>query len=406
MTHTQIDSIIASQRLTGLEKRGRIFAYLAGQPDRGVEAATEALLTTEDRRVAEYVAQYLEIIPGAAEEKTRAAERLRQHSVLVRSAARLVPWLPDELLDGFISDYLSIGEPKSPVSNVLYTMAIYAPERLRPFKDQIENEHVQQGLLSGSPDETVDELTDHWRASKDPTSLNQLALVRTDYALERVLSLREEIHETSEWEMLVELAGGLPGSTSREAGYRPSYMGFVADRGESDHAVGGSASGDVPICHVCEAPAAPLLSLSASSLPYGLSHDPLFYWYSCRCGAMDSTTVRIDPDGLTVYYGPKGPADPDVSLTRGERSLVLEEHPNQTGVSIRAVLEQTLHQVGGLPQWRRPDNHPRCPECHNAMPFIAFMDSSRTPFEVLDFGGIIYCFWCDDCRVSSTKIQG
>jgi hypothetical protein len=403
VTQTQIDTIIANQQLPWLAKRAQIFAFLAGQPDRGVQAATEALLTTEHRHVAEYVAQYLELIPGAAAEKTRAAERLRQHSVLVSSAARLVPWLPDDLLDGFVADYLAIGEPKSPVSGVLYTMAIHAPERLRPFRDRIENEHVQLGLVAGSPDSTVDELTGEWRSDGELETLVELALVRTDYALERIRSLREELEQPT-WEMLVELAGGLPhreGTVSRQ----PVFVGFVAAAGESPHVVGGLASGKVPICPVCEAPTAPLLSLDAGSLPYELAHDPVFYWYSCECDEMDSTTVRVEPGGLTVYYGPSGPADSGTSLTGGERSLVLEEHRNQRGVSLRGTPGQNRHQVGGLPRWRRMEIHPRCPECHTAMPFLAYMDSSRSPFGQLEFGGTVFCFWCDDCQVSSTKLQ-
>jgi len=405
VTHTQIDSIMASKRLSGPEKRDRIFAHLAGQPDRGVHEATEVLRTTEHRHVAEYLAQYLELVPGAAEEKTRAAERLRQHPVLVRSAARLVPWLPGDLLDGFIADYLDIGEPKSPVSNVLYSMAVYTPERLRQYQDRIENEHVQLGLLSGAPDAAVDALTEEWHREGDPAALIQLALARTEYALARVRSLREEIGDDPVWELLVELAGGLP-RVEGAAAHEPAFMGFVVEAGASPHVVGASATGEVPICPSCERPTAPLLFLSAQSLPYELAHDPVFYWYSCRCGALDSTTVRIDPVGLTVYYGPYGPADPELSLTGAERSLLLEEHPNQRGVSVRAVPGETLHQVGGLPQWREADNHPRCPECHDAMPFMAYMDSSRSPFGSLDFGGIVYCFWCDGCRVSSTKVQG
>jgi hypothetical protein len=77
--------------------------------------------------------------------------------------------------------------------------------------------------------------------------------------------------------MLVELAGGLPHGEGR-ADHQPMFMGFVADAGENPHTVGGTASGEAPVCHLCEAPAAPLLSLRADSLPYELVHDPIFYW--------------------------------------------------------------------------------------------------------------------------------
>ncbi|WP_027942670.1 hypothetical protein [Amycolatopsis taiwanensis] len=162
----------------------------------------------------------------------------------MRSAARLVPWLPDELLDGFIADYLAIGEPKSPVSNVRYEMAVYTPERLRPFQDQIGNEHVQQGLRSGASDRTVDELTEVWRSAGELDALHQLALVRTGYALDRVRSFREDLDQPT-WEMLVELAGGLPDREGR-ASHQPAFMGFVADAGESPHLVGDWFSNNIP----------------------------------------------------------------------------------------------------------------------------------------------------------------
>lgn len=403
MTTTQIDDIMADPDLNGRAKRGRIFDYLAAQPDRGVRIATETLLGTEDRAVAEYVAQYLEIVPGAAEEKTLAAERLRGHPELVRSAARLVPWLPDDSLDRFVADYLAIGDPKAQLSSVIYSMAVHTPERLRPFQDQIKADHVLLALVAGSPDETVDELTTAWRSDGDLELLFELALVRTDYALTRVRSLREEL-EQSLWEMLVELAGGLPHQEGRSS-YQPVFSGFVAAAGDSPHLVGGSAVGEVPICPICSAPTAPLLELKADALPYELAHDPVFYWYSCECDEMDSTTVRVGPDGLKVYYGPSGPADPDTRLAGGGRSLVLEPARNQRGTSARATVEQTGHQVGGLPRWSEADNHPRCPECAQAMPFIAFLTSKLGPFGQLDLGGIVYCFWCDDCQVSSTKVQ-
>jgi hypothetical protein len=137
--------------------------------------------------------------------------------------------------------------------------------------------------------------------------------------------------------------------------------------------------------------------LGARGLPYALSQDPVFYWYQCTCDEGEPITVRRTEDGLWAYDAPVGKADAgDVA-----RSLVLEEHPNQRGTSMRAAKGSTGHQVGGQPRWRDPDNHPRCPECLDDMPFLAFVDSSGP----LDLGGIVYCFWCDGCGVSSTLVQ-
>lgn len=114
--------------------------------------------------------------------------------------------------------------------------------------------------------------------------------------------------------------------------------------------------------------------------------------------------MNVDDGGPTVYYGPKAPAN-DVGLTREELSLSLEKHPNQVGVSLRAVSAKSTNQVGGLPRWVDPDIHPRCPECGLAMPFIASVNGRETPFGRIEIEGMVYCFWCDGCCVSSTKFQ-
>jgi hypothetical protein len=405
MSHIEeVVNISSNQGLTGLEKRSRIFQYLSGQPDRGVSAGIECLLETENRSIAQYVAQYLEVTPDSAAEKTRAAERLRGQPELVGSASRLVPWLPEDTLDRFIADYLSDQNPKSKFYGVIYTIGVYWPERLRPFSDRIDDDRLQRALLSGAPDDLVDSLAARWRTDGDLDTLTSLALIRTSHALEYVVSLRDEIEDQVVWMTLVELAGGLPDS-ARKAGYRPAHLAFAVPQGETEHVFGGYSSAEVPICHICEEPAAHLLTLSADATPYDLSHDPSFYWYSCGCEAMDSTTVRTDENGTTVYYGPKGVADPEYSLTPGELSLVLENHPNQVGTSLGGLPGESLNQVGGLPEWVEPDIHPSCPECSRTMPFLASMSDRQTPFGHVQFDGIIYCFWCDDCRVSSTKIQ-
>jgi hypothetical protein len=122
---------------------------------------------------------------------------------------------------------------------------------------------------------------------------------------------------------------------------------------------------------------------------------------------MDSSTVRITPDGQTkVYYGPASAADYSTTLVPGgERSLALEPHPNQLGVSTEAVYGDSWYQVGGLPQWSEIDRHPVCPECGLSMPLLVSMTGDLTPYGVLSFDGCLYGFWCDDCRVSSVKYQ-
>lgn len=400
----RIDQIINDGALTGVEKRQSIFDFLVGLQDRGVSAATDYLLRTSDEQAADYVAQYLEMIPGAHSEKNRVAERLRKQDGLVRSAARLVPWLSDELLDSFISDYLAAGNPKSPVGDVLFNIGIYWPGKLRPYADRLDS-NVQRSLLSGAPDELADAFREKWSAERDVSVLEALALIRTDRAVESIVAVRDELADDADWEVLLELAGRLPDS-GRRSGYAPAYMGFVMAEQASPHVLGGDFSGNVPICLECEAPAELVLTLSAEALGMGIEHDASFFWYSCDCEALDSTTVQINPDGLTVYYGPEGPASHDSALVPGGvKSLVLEKHPNQVGVSEEAFPGESLHQVGGLPRWVEVDRHPRCPSCGEVMPFLAAIGGGPTPYGDFGFEGYLYGFWCDGCRVSSTKFQ-
>ncbi|WP_030542677.1 hypothetical protein [Streptomyces albus] len=406
MERTQaLEEVILNDTLSGLPKRDRIFEILSGAEDKGASLAADFIMRTDDEATTDYLAQYLELIPDAQSDKVRAAEKLRGDETLVRSAARLVPWLPDELLDGFVADYLTAADPNSPLADVLFTIAIHAPGRLRPVADKIDDRDMHRGMLSGAPDELVDAFREKWRREQDSSLLEALALIRTDYAADQIESLRDEIEDHPDWELLLELAGKLPDSEER-AGYRPAYMGFLGEKNESPHTLGGAFAGDVPLCHECEAPAVRILTLEAKSLPFTLEHNASFFWYSCECGAMDSTTVRVGAGETVVYYGPSGPADPELSLVPGgERSLLLEEHRNQVGVSMEAVPGASWYQVGGLPQWVDTDRHPRCPECGSVMPFLAAIAGGSTRFGEFGYEGVLYGFWCDRCRVSSTKYQ-
>lgn len=407
MSHRQtVEEIAFNPDLSVSDKSRQIISYFAQQPGRGLSAAVECLMETEDERVASFAATYLQMIPGGRQEKTRVAERLRAAGPpLVRAAARLVPWLPGDLVDGFVADYLAAPEPNSPRSSVLFSIAVYEPGRLRPYADRIESESIQRSLLSGAPDVLADAFLENWRKEKEDIDiLHALSLIRSEHAADIIQSLRDDIEESDDWTALIELAGRLP-ETGAESGYHPSFMGFVVDEGESDHVMGGTYTGDVPLCLDCAAPADRVLTLAARSTPFGLSEDPSFFWYSCECNALDSTTVRMGKSGRTVYFGPQGPARSGSKLVPGKRAMALETHPNQTGVSLEAIPGQFQHQVGGLPRWSEADLHPVCPECGHSMPFLVSIDSGHTPFGPMAFSGMLFGFWCDGCSVSSTVRQ-
>ncbi|MFE6036921.1 hypothetical protein [Streptomyces sp. NPDC056452] len=405
MTPTEvIERIVLDPDLSVPEKDERIIAFLAQSVGKGVAAAVQCLSETSDKRVSEFVAAYLEMIPGARPEKKRVAERLRGAGPLAQSAARLVPWLPGSLVDAFIQDYLAAPDPDSPLGSVLLAIGIYYPESLRPHADRIDSPFIRRSLLSGAPDSLADALLGQWQQDRDIDELHSLALIRTRHAADLIESVRDDIDDPEDWEWLMPLAGRLPDS-GEDSGFRPSFMGFVADEGESSHVMGGTYPGDVPLCADCRAPAERVLTLSANALPHNLSQDPTFFWFSCDCEEVDRIVVRFNPDGTKVYFGPQGPAGKGSRIIPGKRSMVLETHPNQAGVSLMAIAGRSQHQVGGLPRWPSPELHPICPECGNFMPFLAAIDSGPTPYGPMGFEGLLFGFWCDGCSVSTTQIQ-
>ncbi|GLY64320.1 hypothetical protein [Amycolatopsis taiwanensis] len=405
MTPTErVEEIAADPSLSVADRAQHIIEYFSAHGAQGPDRAVSCLLETTDEAVAEYVAEYLELVPAAREAKTRAAERLREAGQLVRSAARLVPWLPESLIDAFVGDYLSSPNPASPLSSVIYSIGIHHPDRLRPHADRLGTPLHQSSLLSGAPDELADSLLDDWRQTRDQNDLIALALIRTPHAANLIASVRDEVDTPEEWECLMPLAGRLP-DTPTAAGFPPAFMGFVTDRGESPHVMGGRYEHDVPLCVRCDAPADRLLTLSANDLPQTLSSDPSFFWFSCDCDEVDILIVQFTENGTRAYFQPQGPAAETSRVVPGERSMTLEPHPNQTGVSRPAITGRSRHQVGGLPRWPAPETHAICPGCGNFMPFLVALDSGPTPFGPMGFDGSLFGFWCDHCSVSATRTQ-
>lgn len=403
MTTSAVESLVAEPSLSVPEKSERIARLLGAQPDHGLATAVNTLLTTDDEQVAAFVTDYLALLPGAQQEKARAAERLRMDGAPVIAAARLVPWLPTALVDGFITDYLEDPNPRSPLFSVVFEIATFWPERLRRHAKRIEHPSLRRGMLSGAPDTWVDDLVARWHDERDPDLLDSIARVRTDRAAQALLDLRDQVGDPQRWETLVAMAGRLPDRAGHSL-YRPAFLGSVVER--AAHVMGGPFPGGVPLCPVCAAPAERVLTIDSASIELGLTNDPSFFWYTCHCGALDFTTVQLRPDGLRVFYVPQGGPSPGGKLVPGERGMLLEPHPNQAGVSIDATGGFGQHQVGGPPRWIEPDQHPRCPLCGTVMKYVAAIDSGLTPFGRLRFSGILYGFWCDTDAVADTRHQG
>lgn len=68
-----------------------------------------------------------------------------------------------------------------------------------------------------------------------------------------------------------------------------------------------------------------------------------------------------------------------------------------------------LNRVGGVGSWVQDMIYPTCPTCAQTMPIVAQF-GAFTPFEG-SYGwerwteGIIYAFWCRDCRISAVTDQ-
>ncbi|MFD7438887.1 hypothetical protein [Streptomyces sp. NPDC059861] len=406
MTPTeQIEAIAFDPDLSVTEKAERINGLLARAGSQGVPLAVECLKDVSDVGLAEYLTSFLELVPDSGADKARAAEGLRGSGAPAQAAARLVPWFPESLVDAFVRDYLGAADPQSPLTSVIFSLAVHHPDRVRPYADRIDLDIARAALLSGAPDELADALLARWREERDLDDLQALALIRTPRAAELIASVRDDVDDPEDWEWLMPLAGRLP-DTGAGAGFGPALMGFVADKDVAPHVMGGDYAEDVPLCARCRRPAERLLSLSVAALPQDLSGDPSFFWFTCDCDEVDVLTVRFTPNGTHVYFSPQGPAAGAARLVPGgERSMVLEKQPNQVGVSIPAIPGRSQHQVGGLPRWPSPETHPICPECGNFMPFLTAVDSGPTLFGPMGFEGLLFGFWCDSCSVSTTRIQ-
>ena len=63
-----------------------------------------------------------------------------------------------------------------------------------------------------------------------------------------------------------------------------------------------------------------------------------------------------------------------------------------------------LHRLGGLPSWVQDPGHPGCPQCGHSMDFLMQLDSGLQAKEsgyARWCSGLLYTFWCDDCKVSA-----
>jgi hypothetical protein len=71
--------------------------------------------------------------------------------------------------------------------------------------------------------------------------------------------------------------------------------------------------------------------------------------------------------------------------------------------AIEAVdwMEPTVSQIGGLPAWVQDPEYPKCPDCQEAMSFIAQIDNAA----FASCEGIYSGFLCSNCMMTATTYQ-
>ncbi len=70
---------------------------------------------------------------------------------------------------------------------------------------------------------------------------------------------------------------------------------------------------------------------------------------------------------------------------------------------------ENLNRIGGEPTWIQDADYPSCPSCQRVMTFLLQLDSDLVVDDAPEWlwgsGGIGYCFWCDDCKISGLHWQ-
>jgi hypothetical protein len=370
-----IESIVCDPSLEVPQKSEHIVELLAAQPDHGVADAVACLLTTADERVAAFVADYLAIIPDAAADKTRAAERLRGAGLAGCSCS------PSATRSRRGGRNGCAHTPRTSTTRCCDAACSREHQRAGSLTWSLAGTpNTTRTCSTPSPESALPPRPTHsWRCAQRSTT------VRTGRSSSRVPGCCP----------MVTGARGVPrrswASWWSGTTLRTSWVG-------RSRAMSRSARCAMPPPSGCS-PWTPTRCRSGCARIRRFSGTPV----TVRCWT--SRLCKSAPTGCG-YSTPPGAPSPGGALVPGERGLFIEPHPNQTGVSIDASgggLGQ--HQVGGPPRWIEPDRHPRCPGCRRPMMFLASVSSGLTPFGRLGFLGTLYGFWCDAWAISTTRRQ-
>jgi len=403
----ELKTILENSQLTIDQKEIQPTEFLYSLPDRGVNQILKFIGETEDPALASYLVNYLALLPNLRQDKYQIVEQIindKRH--LINSITNLVKDLPDRLVDRLIDAYFQ--EPSSSdLYNIVFEIAQFFPEKLQPFAEKIEDEYLQQAILTGGSNRWVDDLVSKYHKDRNPEHLQSLAWFRTDRALDALLTLASTVPEKylNDIYAYVESSGVFPDTRLASVWFK-NYRGYVVSRDESPHHMGGNFLYPVPKCSFTDRPANRILTLDTSQLDLGLKspHHPSFFWYEGDY-TPDCIYVQFTDEGLDGLMRPMTEGQVGTDLISGELALKLEEYPCKHGRGLSANPGFSNHQVGGYPPLIQFERFPRCPICGQGMKFLVSIDSGMTPFGPLGFEGILYGFWCDPCSVSCTYRQ-
>ncbi len=418
MLTQEITDLVAVLDDDGVDVDGRVDAVatrLGRLPDRGAAAAA-AVAATHAR--GSFASNYLALLPGHRDLKWQVIRsRLAAGGPGVVNASGLIHDLSDEQVDAVI-DYCARVDANSDEAgsayNLLYEVAMDHPGRLRRRpRIPMQDADIDRLLLAGADDGTVAALAEDYARTHDAEVIGRLALVRTDAALDALLSLAAdaptEHHDA--FAVAVQNAGVQPDTRQASVWFR-AYRGYVVPAGTTPHVMGGAPDHAVPQCPVCDTVATRLLTLDRVALAEaGITldspYDPSFYWYVCD-HPPDSISVHHTPVGpVGLMTGPACPPPaPAGDIVPGRFSLLLEAHPNQDGTDVGDGSGR--HRVGGYPHWPfEPEKFPHCPLCGHFARFLTSLDVT-TPYGRLRLAGTgsVKGFWCDACAVSISCASG
>jgi hypothetical protein len=403
---TGLREAAGDRALDPAERVARIAAYLRSKPDGGIEELVELFIAADDADDARPYADCLGLLPGLRPHKDRvvryALDERRDKLAVVTLPLKSVS---EEVVVDVVEAYLDAPEDDG-LADLAYEVGLYFPYLLRPHRDRIDDQLLSMALLAGAENDITEQLEAAYRDDLDPETLRKLAVIRTDRARAALIALRDEApeHEIDTFDLYLEVAGVSP-DTREPSVYPKTFDCYVVAREDSPHHMGEGWEGPRPACPVCSTPSTRLVSLAADHLPFELSADPSFFWFSCECGALDATVVHFTPAGVEGLMTPMTDGQPEHPIVPGATSLHLERHPNQHGYAIEVTGGFGSHQVGGYTPWRDLARHPHCPLCAKAMRFLVAIDSGPTPFGPMGFDGLLYGFWCDRDAVSCTIQQ-